>query len=136
MSYAEDISELNFRVKECKIRSFLQRGFCFSPCRFWVGFFCLWVCLVLVFFFSFLVTDIFQVWGKSWRVRWIPLLAGTCSLWRGQQCLFLLFTHLSFLKCWDFYRVLEKNLKIERSLIRKLEKIRCNKEQIFTSIMM
>lgn len=54
MSYAEDISELIFCVKECKIRSFLQRGFCFFPCRFSVVFFCcLWVCLVVWFFFFF-----------------------------------------------------------------------------------
>lgn len=83
-----------------------------------------------VFFSWFLVTDIFQVWGKCWNGRQIPLLAGARSLWRGQQCLLLLFTHLSFLKCWDFYGALKKNLKIENSLIWRLEKIRCNKEQI------
>lgn len=63
MSYAEDISELNFSVRECKSGHFYKGDFVFLQVGvFSFSFFLFGWCFV------FVVADLFQVWGESWNL--------------------------------------------------------------------
>lgn len=76
MFYIEDIS-VYFVLKNAKSGRIDKGDFVFLH----VGGFFPW----------FLVTDVFQVWGKCWNGRRIPLLAGTLSGEVSSVCCYFLY---------------------------------------------